>query len=379
MPAENRLKLSEQKNRQRLQIEKPQVYEKTCKYKEKVERGESIAILQFQYDYICNFSCEHCSVNNFMLDTKQKKERYKNARTFMLDDVRELSRQGDKMGLANVVITGGEPMIYKDFDQLIEALDPSRWYIATDTNGWFFDLKKAQHVKSIGVDKIQISLDGLEEKQHDNFRRKPGSYKRVMKAIDATKEAGLNLNVSTVVWKSRLRSKEFKNFLKWMDNNKIPLYISLAKPVGAYAGNLEEICNSDDIEYINELCNEFSSFTHWTPSYGLNLGCIAVKRMISISHYGDIMPCPYTHISLGNFFKEPLKDIVDRALQLKLFSYGEKQTCFIGNIDHEFIHKYLPKYQQQYNEIYAAPFTQVFTADDFIDGRMHSSPSFNDE
>jgi MoaA/NifB/PqqE/SkfB family radical SAM enzyme len=376
MQDERELNTQEREKRNKLKREKPYVYEKMTRYKEKVEKNESIAILQFQYDYRCNFACTHCSASNFMLNTKEKQEKYKNARTFTLDDVRELSRQGDEMGLANIVITGGEPLTYPDFDDLVEAIDPSKWYIACDTNGWYLDEKRAKHLKSIGVDKIQISLDNLNEKEHDEFRKKKGSYQRVMRAIDAARKADLHINVSTVAWKSRVRSKEFRDFVKWATKEKIPLYVSLAKPVGAYAGRLDEVCNSEDIAYIDELCKENTLFAHWTPGYGIDIGCIAVKRMVSVTKYGDIMPCPYTHISLGNFFKEPLKDIINRALKIKLFAYGKKETCFIGNIDHEFIHKYLPKYQNKYNEVYAAPYTEVFSAEDFIDGKMRYSPSF---
>jgi MoaA/NifB/PqqE/SkfB family radical SAM enzyme len=379
MSFESELKSEEAEKRDRMRLKKPRVFEKFSKYQEKVAKGESIAILQFQYDYLCNFACEHCSADDYMLNTKEKKQKYRNARSFTFDDVRDLSRQGDEMGLANIVITGGEPMTYKDYDQLIEAIDPSKWYIASDTNGWFFDMERAKHVKSIGVDKIQISLDGLDEKQHDEFRHKPGSYKRVMRAIEAAKAVGIDLNISTVVWKSRIRSGELERFIKWADDNKLPLYMSLAKPVGSFAGRLEEVCNTSDIEYIDSLCASNSSFTHWTPSYGMDIGCIAVKRMVSISRYGDVMPCPYTHVSLGNVFKESLKEIIDRALQIKLFSFGKKETCYIGNLDHEFIHKHLPRYQDLYNEVYSAPYTKVFDDEDFIGGKTIPSKSFDSE
>ena len=136
------------------------------------------------------------------------------------------------------------------------------------------------------------------------------------------------------------------------------------------------MCNSEDIEYIDDLCAKNSAFTHWTPGYGLDIGCIAIKRMVSVTKYGDIMPCPYTHVSMGNFFKETLDDIINRALKLKLFSFDKKETCYIGNIDHEYVHKYLPRYQEKYNEVYAAPYTEVFTAEDFTDGKMIWSSSF---
>jgi len=98
--------------RNRLKQEKPYVYEKVIKFEEKLKRGESIAIIQFQYNYTCNFTCVHCSVKKF-----QGKS---NRRSFTMDDVKSLSRQADEMGLARFVITGGEPLVFKDFDALLE-------------------------------------------------------------------------------------------------------------------------------------------------------------------------------------------------------------------------------------------------------------------
>ena len=112
------LKPEENNKREMLRRNKPRVYEKVMDFTNKVNRGESIAIIQFQYDYHCNFRCEHCSIKHF----QGKKE----GRYFTLDDVRELSRQADELGLANFVITGGEPLIFPDFDQLVEAIDPTR-------------------------------------------------------------------------------------------------------------------------------------------------------------------------------------------------------------------------------------------------------------
>ena len=85
-----------------LKTHKPLVYDKVIKYPEKIARGESIAIIQFQYDYRCNFKCEHCSIARFQMSHKE--ELQLNRRTFTHDDIRELSRQADEMGLAHFVI-----------------------------------------------------------------------------------------------------------------------------------------------------------------------------------------------------------------------------------------------------------------------------------
>jgi len=313
--------------RERLKREKPRVHEKILNFGEKVRRGESIAILQFQYDYTCNFSCEHCCIQRF----QGKRE----GRAFTIADVEDLSRQADALGLAHWVITGGEPLVFPDFDDLVRAIDPQKFYITSDTNGWFLDAERARHLKSLGVDKIQLSLDSLDPAEHDAFRRKPGSHARAIRAIGAAQAAGLNIIVQTVVTRRRVRSREFIHFLEFLNGRGVGVFVTYAKPVGAWEGHFEELVDRADMDYMRELEKKYNVFTHLTPAFGLNLGCIAVKRMVSITKYGDVMPCPYIHVTLGNVFREPLKDILARGMRIKCF--GEYcDTCLIAE-DRQFI------------------------------------------
>ena len=353
---QEQLKPDENEKRNLLKREKPYVYEKIMKFDEKVKKGESIAILQFQYDYRCNFHCRHCDITG-LRDNKKKK------RFFTPDDVRELSRQADEMGLAHIVITGGEPLVFPDFDDIVRAIDPQKFYITSDTNGWFLDAERAKHLKSIGVDKIQLSLDSLSATAHDAFRRKSGSHERAIRAIDAAQEAGLNIIIQTVVAKDRIRSQEFIDFLEFLNGKGVPVFVTYAKPVGEWEGKFDVLIDKDDMDYVRQLEKKYDVFTHLTPSYGLNLGCIAVKRMVSITKYGDVMPCPYIHVSLGNFFEEPLKDIIERGMKIKFFGkYFD--TCFIAE-DRRFINDYEAK--KVYGKPLPVPYSEVFTSEDFID------------
>jgi MoaA/NifB/PqqE/SkfB family radical SAM enzyme len=357
----NVLNTAEAGKRAQLQREKPLVHAKIVRYSEKVARGESIAILQFQYDYTCNFKCTHCSADNFMVKTAKAKKA-DTRRYFTLADVRELYRQADEMGLANTTITGGEPLVYPDLDQLVEAIDPSRFYIAMDTNGWYLDAKRAHHLKSIGVDKIQPSLDSIYPEEHDAFRRKKGAHARVMRAIDAGLEAGLNVMLQTVIWKDRLYSQEFVDYLEFAKTKGIGTYVSLAKPVGCWENQFDQLCGDEDIKYLESLEKQYNVFTHLTPGYGIDVGCIAVKRMVSITKYGDIMPCPYTFTSLGNFFEQPLREIIDAGLKVRHFSFANKLTCIVGNKDDPFIDKYVVKmYGKRDHPI---PYREVFDPED---------------
>jgi MoaA/NifB/PqqE/SkfB family radical SAM enzyme len=350
---------TETQKRDLLKRAKPYVYEKIMKYDEKVKRGESIAILQFQYDYKCNFHCQHCDITR--LRTKNKK------RFFTISDVKELSRQADEMGLAHIVITGGEPLVFPDFDDIVQAIDPQKFYITSDTNGWLLDEKKARHLKSIGVDKIQLSLDSLSASDHDDFRRKKGSHDRAIRAIDAAIIAGLNIIIQTVVTKQRVRSSEFIEFLEFLNRKGVGVFVTYAKPVGDWEGNFDILVNREDMDYIRELEKKYNVFTHLTPGYGLDLGCISVKRMVSITKYGDVMPCPYIHVSLGNFFDEPLRDIIERGLKIKYFG-KYVDTCLIAE-DRKFINKYVAK--RIYGKPLPVPYSEVFTDEDFIDEKKH--------
>lgn len=324
------LSTNELTKRNKLAQEKPYVYEKVLKFHDKLQNGESIAIIQFQYNYTCNFKCVHCSINRFQNHNKP---------SFTLDNVRKLSKEADEMGLARFVITGGEPLVFKDFDDLVTAIDPSKFYINCDTNGWLLDDIKAKHLKSIGIDRIQLSIDSLNAKEHDDFRQKPGSFQRCMKAIDSTLNAGMDIFIQTVVTKQRLYSEEFIKFVEFFNNKNIGVFVSYAKPVGCWEGNFDALVNKEDMDYMCQLEKRYNLFTHLTPAFGRNLGCIAVKGMISVTQYGDVLPCPYIHTSIGNVFNEPLKDIIQRGLDIKFF--GEwADTCWIAE-DREFIENYV--------------------------------------
>lgn len=235
------------------------------------------------------------------LNTKEHRDQ------MTIEDIKNISKQADDLGLARFVITGGEPLVMRDFDKVVEAIDPEKHYIISDTNGWFLDDKKAKHIKSIGVEKVQLSLDSFIEDEHDAFRNKKHSYKKVMRAVDATLNADLNLILSTVLIKGRAETKEFEDMCKFCQDRGIGLYVSYAKPVGSATDHPEFVITKKDADIVRELEKKYSVFTHMTPSYGSFKGCITVKGIITITSTNEVTPCPYIDFSLGNLRKTSLK------------------------------------------------------------------------
>jgi MoaA/NifB/PqqE/SkfB family radical SAM enzyme len=328
----------EHAKRNDLASRKPYIASKLAANKLRQEQGFPTPVIRLAANMLCNFQCNHCCAEHYMDRhllklTGKKEERHQ----LDLNDIRELSRQADEFGLARFVLTGGEPLLMRNpsFDEIVEAIDPEKHYIITDTNGWFMDLEKAKHIKSIGVEKVQLSLDSSIEAEHDAFRNKKGSFKRVMRAVDACLEAGLNLILSTCLVRDRVKTDEFLELCEFSQQKGIGLYVTYAKPVGNAKDHLEWVILKEDADYLRELEKKYNVFTHMTPSYGMHQGCITVKGIITVSSTGEIVPCPYMDMSIGNYLKEPLKDILMKGMKNKWLG-PHRPDCLIGE-DFEFI------------------------------------------
>jgi MoaA/NifB/PqqE/SkfB family radical SAM enzyme len=285
-----------EKNKRKDQSQKrPRVHQKIQDYFKNMLDGDISPILRLKINRsLCNFNCVHCCEEPYMSRDLKKKTGAIDPRPQMtLDDYKELSRQADECGIFRFVLTGGEALIDKSLDKLIEALDPMKHLIILDTNGWTFDADKAKWFASLGGYKAQISLDSFIEAEHDSFRNKKGSYKRVMRALQAAKEANLELLISTCIIRDRVFSDEFLDLCKFSKDEDIPLYVTLAKPVGTMREQDTWVCTKKDVDQLNFLEDNYNVFTHMTPSYGQPGRCITVKGINTVNHDGEIIPFPY--------------------------------------------------------------------------------------
>lgn len=347
-----------------LAARKPYVAAKLAKILEMEERGEISPIVRLEKSYLCNFQCTHCSAEYYMDRHLEKVIKIVDQREKMsLDDVRRLSREADDLGLARFVITGGEPLVMRDFDAVVEAIDPDKHYIITDTNGWFLDEVRAKHLKAIGVEKVQLSLDSFIPEDHDNFRNKKGSHKRVMRAVDASLNAGLNLILSTVLVKGRAATKEFEDMCKFATDRGIGLYISYAKPTGSCSDHPEFVIDKNDADVVRQLEKTYKIFTHMTPSYGSFKGCITTKGIITVTSTMEVTPCPYIDMSLGNLRSTPLKEVLARGMRNPWMG-PYRPDCIIGE-DPKFIKLHMEKTKRA--KLLPLPWGQGFSDHDVID------------
>ena len=146
-------KTIQQQRRKDLQEKKPLVYKKIIKIADRLKNGEFLPLIAIAYDTVCNLKCKHCCIENMNYE----------APVLTIEHVRELANQADELGIAQMNLAGGEPLMFKEFDQLIKAINPNKFYIGLDTNGLLINEKTARHLKEIGVDKVKVSIESIDE------------------------------------------------------------------------------------------------------------------------------------------------------------------------------------------------------------------------
>lgn len=342
----------ENARREKLRREKPLVYEKIIKYDEKAARGESTAIIDFCFDYKCNMHCEHCCNLSFA----------KKDRIMTIEDMRNIARQADELGLAQFNISGGEPLFFDNLDEIIEAIDPKKFHISMSSNGLLLTKEKAEHLKRIGLDKIRISVDSFDEEQYLKTRKQKGTYQKAIDALFIAKEAGLQTAIQTVVSHQSCRTKATEQLAKFANDNDFNLDVLIARAIGAWEGKEEVLVDKEDTDYLVELRNKYPVVHRDVfPTYNQNRGCGAVKNNFHITKYGDVLPCVFIHISIGNVFEEPLKDIIERGLSLKWF--GMHHPLCLSGENKYFIKNYMSKF---YGKSLPISYKEAFSEEDYI-------------
>ncbi len=342
------LSLTERAKRRDQSIRRPRVHEKIQRYFREMVSGYISPILRLKINRsLCNFHCAHCCEEPYMTRDLKKRTGLPDPRPQMGPaEYKKLSEEADEYGIFRFVLTGGEALMDKNLDKLIGVLDPQKHLIILDTNGWTFDDSKAKWFADLGGYKAQISLDSYIEEEHDQFRGKPGSYKRVMRALTASKNAGLELLISTCIVRDRVFTKEFEDLCLFCKEGDIPLYVTLAKPVGTAREHDDWVCVKRDVDHLKLLEEKYNIFTHMSPSYGQPGRCITVKGINTINHDGELIPCPYMDLSIGNIVKESLATVLDRGMRNKWLG-PYRDECIIGE------HKGFIKFHNQAVEDYA--------------------------
>jgi len=288
--------------------------------------------VDFAIDFACNLRCQHCFATALQ-NGKRRRMR--------VEDYARVAEEAMALGSVNFSFQGGEPLLFDGLPDIIRACQPARNVISVTTNGTLLTRERTSELRRLGVDILTISLDSAIPEEHDRFRGISGTFEKTMSGIRFALEAGLRVTLGTVVTHQTLKSEGITGLIEMARHLNVILMIIFPAPAGRWTANDEMFLTAEDLAYVDQLTKGSSLIrTDFQANFG-PMGCGAVKEILYLTPYGDVLPCPFMHISFGNVLEEPLVAIRRRALENPYLS-DYYQKCLVST-DPEFIEKYLSK------------------------------------
>jgi radical SAM protein with 4Fe4S-binding SPASM domain len=143
----------------------------------------------------CNLKCKHCYSD--ALDAAAPDELSTSEAKKLLDTIAD-------WGIHLLIFDGGEPLCRDDFFEIAKYASEKRMRMVVGSNGTLIDFEMARRIKEVGVQCVQISIDGAKPETHDSFRGEDGSFHRAMHGVEACKRAGLPFQFGMVIRKQSL-------------------------------------------------------------------------------------------------------------------------------------------------------------------------------
>ncbi len=290
----------------------------------------------------CNLHCRHCYESAGRCAPKELSTKE------ALDAV-------DKMadaGVAYIAISGGEPLMRKDLFRIASRIREKEMGFSVATNGTLLTKENARELKECGCISVQVSLDGAVPKTHNWFRG-ADAFERTIEGIKNATSEGIIVNISTTVTRHNLC--------------EVPDIISLAEKLGAGfmhynfipTGKGKDIAGLDlspvereallksmaeetrkrkitllsTAPQYGRVCAEneaaMLAMSHFDPSdlrvIGNSLrfladfvgGCGTGRLYCALEPNGDITPCVFIPIKIGNIRNNGLLDIWHNSKVLK--------------------------------------------------------------
>jgi radical SAM protein with 4Fe4S-binding SPASM domain len=264
----------------------------------------------------CNLKCIHCHATS---DKASPDELSTDEGKNLIDMLAENNE------FRTLIYTGGEPLVRPDIFELLRHSQKAGLANIIATNGTLIDEEMAHKLKEHGVVCNAISVDASNAAIHDFVRNKPGSFDLAMRAIEATKKAGILLQINTTAMEYNM--PHLPELIEFADNcgaGIMLMYqlVAVGRGEKIEKATLKKAAN----KYLSELIAEKQKTAKTIiepvagPQYWayllerdgieegllLNLagkvfhGCSAGRGFVYIKANGDIWPCPFVEVSAGN-------------------------------------------------------------------------------
>lgn len=274
--------------------------------------GWTLEEVFFELSKMCNLKCKHCYIPEDV-----------NKLELTFEDWIKIIDDCAALGVYMIKLTGGEPMINSYFFDLLKYIKSKKIKVRLYTNGSYLDSKNIEKLKLLGLDEIQISLDGAIAETHDNFRNTKGNFNKILTALPILEKNDFAVTLSFTV--SSHNIGELDNFILLVRN-----YRNVKVVVSPYINyhqtyqNKNDFLNvkDEDIMKIKSCFNKNQSIWSDKTRYYLSYSnkyigfCGLGVYSIYIDSKGKVMLCPLLNQEenlVGDIHEDSLKKIWEQS------------------------------------------------------------------
>jgi len=262
--------------------------------------------------YRCNEHCEHC-----YLDHDDKGE-------MTCGEISGVLSQLADAGVFFLALSGGEPMIRRDFFDIVARARELLFNVKVKTNAVLVRDAEARRLRALGVEQVQVSVYSHRDEVHDALTKLPGSLRRTVAGIRALRAAGLKVSITNVMMRANLADRSGvaamarelgasyfadPTVTPMMDGNRSVLDLRIP------GEQLPALFHEE------ELVGNPETFCAPPPPVDEEarkaIPCSAGHSSCYISPYGDVFPCVQFPLPSGNVRRQKFLDIWQHSPQLQ--------------------------------------------------------------
>jgi radical SAM protein with 4Fe4S-binding SPASM domain len=166
-------------------------------------------LIVWDFTHKCNLNCKHCYSNSGTVNEEELTTKQALAVVDQLADA----------GVTALAFSGGEPLSRRDLFEVARHAADRELYVSVATNGTLLTKENVKKLKQAGVNYLDISIDGASAKTHDEFRGVQGAFDKAVAGLKNCVEADLCVCIATTATKNNLE--------------EMPAIIDLAEDIGA--------------------------------------------------------------------------------------------------------------------------------------------------
>ena len=313
-------------------VKKPAFPLRVAEHHLRLARGQGplIRAIEYAVTYDCQASCAKCSAAH-MRD---------GARPLLTSQqLRALGDDCHRLGAYEVNLTGGEPLLQDDLEEVVDTFNPRSTFIGVNTNGKLLSRRRIISLRDAGVDLLKISLDSPVAREHDASRGIKGLFDHVMNMLRQIREIrGIRGHICMVSTREAIESGKVQQVLDIAKDSHATLGIVLPAAIGGWTRKHEVLLQSRHRRLLDRFSTDPDVFLQGNVGQRAFV-CPCGTTEIYINCYGDVIPCPFIQIAFGNVRSEGFASIYHRMAAWKKDAGGQP-VCSSAE-DPQFFDRYI--------------------------------------